>query len=242
MNETTETASTPGTYSLAIRGWYRWIRGAVGLLLRLLLRIQVEGREYIRHEGGYMMVTNHLHWLDTPVLAVIFPYRPYVFAADKWEGHFFLGPLFRSTDAIFVRRGEVDRKALREALNVLRGGGILGLAPEGTRSKTGALQRGRSGAAYMALRTGAPLLPVVVTGQETAMASVRRLRRPTIHVRFGPLFEPPDIDGKATPEQVHAFSEEIMYRLAAMLPPEYRGVYSDVEEARPDLVAAAAKA
>ncbi|MBN1657962.1 MAG: 1-acyl-sn-glycerol-3-phosphate acyltransferase [Anaerolineae bacterium] len=242
MNDTNETANESQSYNLAIRGWYRLIRGAVGLLLRLLMRVKVEGREYIRDPGGYMLISNHLHWLDTPILAVVFPYRPYVFAASKWASHFFLGPLLRSTDAIFVRRGEVDRKALRQAFDVLSSGGILGLAPEGTRSKTGALQQGRSGAAYMALRTGVPLLPVVLTGQEKAIPSLRRLRRPTIYVRFGPLFEPPDLQGKATPEQVDAFAQEIMYRLAAMLPPEYRGEYADVERVRPDLVAAAARA
>jgi 1-acyl-sn-glycerol-3-phosphate acyltransferase len=242
MNETNDRPNESKRYSLAIRGWYRLIRGVVGLLLRLLTRIEVEGKEHIPAQGGYMLASNHLHWLDTPVLAVVFPHRPYVFAADKWARHFFLGPLLRSTDAIFVRRGEVDRTALRQAFDLLSGGGILGLAPEGTRSKTGALQQGRSGPAYMALRTGVPLLPVVLTGQEKALPTLRRLHRPTIHVRFGPLFQPPDVQGKATPEQVDAFTQEIMYRLAAMLPPEYRGAYADVEQARPDLVAAAAKA
>ena len=171
-------------------------------------------------------------------MAAVFPYRPYVFAAEKWEKHWFLGPFFRSLDAIFVRRGEVDRKALRQALGVLRGGGVLGLAPEGTRSKTGALQRGRSGAAYMAYRAGVPLLPVVTTGQKQVFASLRRLRRARVRVVYGPPFDPPPVEGKASAREVHDFSQEIMYRLAAMLPPEYRGVYQDVTEKRPDLLPA----
>lgn len=238
MNEPNETAQESKQYTLTIRGWYRVVRGAIGLLVRLLIHVRVEGREHIRPGGGYLLAANHLHWLDSPLLAVVFPYRPYVFAADKWGKHFLLGPLLRSLNAIFVRRGEVDRKALRQALDVLAHGGILGLAPEGTRSKTGALQQGRSGAAYMAIRAGVPVLPVVVTGQEKVFPTLRRLRRPTVQIRFGPVFEPPAIEGKAAPEQLHAFSEEIMYRLAALLPPEYRGVYADVQDVRPDLVAA----
>jgi 1-acyl-sn-glycerol-3-phosphate acyltransferase len=222
-------------YSLKLRGWYRVVRGIIGILLRILARIEVEGTEHIPEAGPFLLVTNHLHWLDPPLLAAVFPYRPYVFAAEKWEKHWFLGPFLGSLGAIFVRRGEVDRKALRQALGVLQGGGVLGLAPEGTRTKSGGLQRGRSGAAYMAYRTGVPLVPVVTMGQENVFPSLRRLRRATVRVVYGPPFEPPPVEGKASPEEVHAFSRDIMYRLAAMLPPQYRGVYADVAERRPDL-------
>lgn len=224
-------------YSNKIESWYLIVRAIVGLLLKLLTRITVEGLENIPQKGPYLLITNHLHWLDSPVIMATFPLRAVVFAAEKWQPHPFLGPLFRSLDAIFVQRGEVDRQALRQALGVLQGGGILGLAPEGTRSKTGSMQRGRSGAAYMALRTGVELVPVATYGQETFSTAMRRLRRPHIHVVYGPPFTPPVLEGKASPGEVHAFAEEIMYRLAAMLPPEYRGVYSDVPEKRPDLLA-----
>lgn len=225
------------TYSLGMGWWYRAIRGLVGFVLRLLCRLEIEGLEYIPKEGPYLLIINHLHWLDPPVLAVAFPHRAHVFAAEKWEGHWFLGPFFRSLDAIFVNRGEVDRKALRQAMAILKGGGVLGLAPEGTRSKTGAMQRGRSGAAYMAYRAGVPLVPSVATGQEKVFPSLLRFRRATVRVVFGPAFEPPRVEGRASGPQVHAFAEDIMYRLAAMLPPEYRGVYSDVAQERPDLYA-----
>lgn len=224
------------TYSLELRGWYRVIRGVVRFLLRLLSRLEIEGLENIPDQGPYLLVTNHLHWLDPPVVMAAFPHRAYVFAAEKWGKNRLLGPLFRSLDAIFVQRGEVDRKALRQALAVLRGGGVLGLAPEGTRSKTGALQQGRSGAAYMAYQTGIKLVPVVATGQKQLFPSLWRFRRARVRVVFGPPFEPPPVEGRVRAAHVHAFTEEIMYRLAAMLPPEYRGVYADVTEKRPDLI------
>jgi len=201
--------------------WYRIVRGVIYVLLRLLTRLEVRGLEYIPDRGPYIILTNHLHWLD----------------AEKWEVHPVFGPLFRSLDAIFVQRGEVDRKALRQALYVLRQGGVLGVAPEGTRSRTGGLQQGRSGAAYMAYRTGARLLPVATWGQEGFLDALRRLRRVRMRIVYGPPFDPPPVEGKASTADVKALSEEIMYHLAAMLPPQYRGVYSDVAEKRPDLLA-----
>ena len=226
------------TYSLKVRGWYRVARGIVGILLRVLARLRIQGRELIPGQGPFILATNHLHWLDSPVVATIFPYRAWVFAGEKWAKHWLLGPFFRSLGAIFVRRGEVDRQALRQALDVLRGGGVLGMAPEGTRSKTGGLQQGRTGAAYLAFRAGVPILPVACTGQEKVLPALRRLRRATIHVAIGTPFPPPQVEGKATSADIQAFTDEIMYCLAAMLPPEYRGVYRDVTERRPDLVQA----
>lgn len=232
-----ETAAGTQTYSLRIRGWYAVARGFIRFLLYLLARVEVRGLEYVPAKGPYILITNHLHWLDPPALMAVFPYRGYVFAAEKWEFHWILGPLFRSMDAIFVQRGEVDRKALRKALAVLKGEGVLGMAPEGTRSKTGAMQHGRSGAAYMAYRAHAPVVPVVVWGQEKVFPSLRRFRRAQVHIVFGPPIEPPPVEGKVRAAHVHAFSEEIMYQMAAMLPPQYRGVYGDVTAKRPDLVA-----
>ena len=232
-------ASQPKEYSLEIRGWYRVTRTIVRFLLWLLSRTEIEGLEYVPEEGPYLLLTNHLHWLDPPALMAAFPYRGYVFAAAKREKHWFFGPLFRSLDAIWVHRGEVDRKALRQALAVLKGGGVLGMAPEGTRSHTGAMQQGRGGAAYFAYRTGASVVPVVVTGQEQAFAALRKLHRARIRIRFGPPFAPAPLppDERVGAAEIRAFTEEIMYNLAAMLPPEYRGLYSDVADKKPDLIA-----
>jgi 1-acyl-sn-glycerol-3-phosphate acyltransferase len=232
-----EEIDTPSqAYSLKMGAWYGLLHIVFGFLLRIVSDVRVEGLENVPDKGPYLLVTNHLHWLDAPVIMVAYPHRAHVFAAEKWAANPILGPLFRSLDAIFVQRGEVDRRALRRALAVLRGGGVLGVAPEGTRSRTGAMQRGRSGAAYLAFSANVPVVPLVITGQEHVFPSLRRLHRVPVRVVFGPAFCPPAVEGKATAAQVHAFAEEIMYRLAAMLPPEYRGVYRDVSERRPDLI------
>jgi 1-acyl-sn-glycerol-3-phosphate acyltransferase len=226
------------TYSIKNQGWYRIVRGIVLLLVRLLTRMQVLGREHVPDKGPCLFVTNHLHLLDTPLIAAALPHRVYVFAGEKWAKHLLLGPLFRSLDAIFVHRGEVDRDALRKALVVLAGGGMLGLAPEGTRSQTGGLQRGRSGAAYLALRAGVPVVPLTVTGGAEVFRALRRLRRARVRVVIGPEFQPPVLaaDQRPSSVQVRALTDDIMYRLAALLPPEHRGEYSDLIEKRPDLL------
>ena len=207
---------------------YPVIRGVIVFLVKNLTRLEVQGRELVPDQGPYILVVNHLHWLDSPVILTVLPHPARVFAGEKWANRLLIGFLLKSVNAIFVNRGEVDRKALREALATIKAGGVLGMAPEGTRSKTGGLQRGRSGAAYLAYYSGARLVPVVCTGQEHVISSLMHLRRARVCVRFGPSFEPPPVSGKVTTAHLHSFTEGIMHRLAALLPPEYRGVYADV--------------
>ena len=209
---------------------YPVIRGVIAFLVRTLTKLEVQGREQVPERGPYILVANHLHWLDSPVLLTTLPHPVRVFAGEKWEGRFLIGFLLTSVNAIFVNRGEVDRRALREALATIKAGGILGMAPEGTRSKTGGLQRGRSGAAYLAYHSGARLVPVVCTGQEHVISSLLRLRRARVRIVFGPPFAPSPVEGKITAAHLESFTEEIMHHLAALLPPEYRGVYADAPE------------
>ena len=237
MKQGKEVTPETKTYTLQMDWWYRLFRAFIGVVLRMLCRFRIEGLEHVPEEGPYILAVNHLHWLDAPALGYAFPYRAYVFAAEKWEVHWLFGPLFRTMDAIFVQRGEVDRQALRQASAVLKGGAVLGMAPEGTRSKSGGLQKGHGGAAYLAYRTGAPVLPITIAGQDKVFSSLARLRRAEVRALFGPAFAPPPVEGRVSSADVQAFSEEIMYRLAAMLPAEYRGVCGDIEEKRPDLVA-----
>jgi 1-acyl-sn-glycerol-3-phosphate acyltransferase len=215
--------------------WYRFVHGLIGLIVRLLARLEVEGLEHIPPQGPVIVATNHLHWLDAPIVFAALPFRSEVWAAEKWENRFFIGWLFRSLDAIFIQRGKVDRKALGEALRRLEAGALMGLAPEGTRSKTGGLQHGKTGVAYLAFRTAAPVVPCVCYGQEAIFPSLRRGRRGRVRVVFGRQIPVPEVDGKARPDDLRAFTEQIMLRMAAMLPPAYRGVYAEPLAQRPEL-------
>lgn len=209
---------------------HRLLRSLIRGLFRLLCRLEVRGSEHVPTEGPFILVSNHLHWLDIPLLWVTFPCRVTVFAARKWGRRPVIGWLLRTLgNAIFVFRGQVDRQALRQAIKVLKEGNILAVAPEGTRSKTGALQQGKDGVAYIAARTGVMLVPVVAYGQEKVFRSLLRGRRAEVRVVFGPPFILPGTPGRVSKEQLHAFTEQIMLRLAAMLPPAYRGVYGSVD-------------
>jgi 1-acyl-sn-glycerol-3-phosphate acyltransferase len=129
-----------------------------------------------------------------------------------------------------VHRGQPDRRALRAALQALEQGRIVGIAPEGRESLTGALEEGTAGAAYLALKADAPVLPVTFTGSENVrlLRNIRRLRRTPMTVTIGPLFHlDPAGDYKAAIERG---TREIMMTLARQLPPEYRGVYKSNAE------------
>ena len=193
-------------------------------LVRLLIRLDVKGVDNVPQEGATILVTNHLHYLDTPAVGITIPRMGYVLAAEKYENHVF-GPILKTGGAIFINRGEADRRALRMAMNVLEDGKQLAIAVEGTRSDTGALAKGKTGAAYLATRTNAPLVPVVVWGTEDIIPTWKRLRRPTVHVRYGEPFRLPE--GRARSAQLEQYTDEIMATLAAMLPAEYRGAYAD---------------
>lgn len=191
-------------------------------LLRLLTRWEVIGLEHVPRQGPFIVITNHLSMVDPPALMAALPCRVTAVAASKYIRHPF-GLLLGSADVIFVRRGQVDRKALRKALAVLASGKVLGIAPEGTRSKTGALQRGKPGVAYLALRANVPILPVAMAGTERVFRDLLRLRRPHVRVVVGEPFRLTMPENAERPLQ--ALTDEMMYRLAALLPPEYRGVY-----------------
>lgn len=210
----------------------RFLRNLAWLALRLLTRFEVRGVQESAPTGPALLVMNHLHWLD-PVIGIAVVDRPAVmFTAEKWEHRPVIGHVIRwSQRAIFVNRGEADRKALTQALEVLKRGDMLAVAPEGTRSKTGALQQGHEGAAYLASRTGAVIVPIAAYGQEQAGRAWKRLRRPRIVVTLGKPFRLEGTPNKAKSQQLALYTDEIMLRLAALLPAEYRGVYRDRLEA-----------
>jgi len=195
------------------------------LIIRLFTRVTVEGEAYIPTSGPFVLAPNHIHMFDIPVIFAYLSRRTVVFAADKWQKTPFFGWLLNFFgDAIYVQRGEPDRRALALAVDVLKAGGVLGLAPEGTRSRTGGLQQGRTGVVYLASRGGAPILPMVAFGQEKAFGCWLRLRRVPITVRFGEPIHLPS--SKLRAPELDAHTDILMMSLARMLPAQYRGVYA----------------
>jgi len=205
---------------------YRLLRAVVWLFFRLCARHQVVGQENLPLGGPLIVAMNHIHTLDSPAAMIAAPWAVTIFAARKWERHI-KGFFLRLAGAIFIARGEVDRQALRRALGVLERGGILGLAPEGTRSPNHQLQSARGGIAYLAHLSGAPILPMAVTGVEHVIPSLLRLRRATVRVTIGRPFALPVLDHRPKADELQVQADAVMRRIAALLPREYRGVYAD---------------
>jgi 1-acyl-sn-glycerol-3-phosphate acyltransferase len=207
----------------------RTLRNTFRIVLKAGASVTVTGYEHIPREGAAIVVTNHIGRLDA-MLGVILSNRDDIILmiADKYQD----APFWRWTgdklDAIWLDRDEADFHALREVFRRLKKGGILGIAPEGTRSKTEALALGKPGAAYLAARSGAPIVPVGITGTEDRLVKQRlkRLQRLDITITVGEPFTLPPLPRKDRDAFLAQSTDEIMCRIAALLPPAYRGVYA----------------
>jgi 1-acyl-sn-glycerol-3-phosphate acyltransferase len=203
----------------------RWVFNA---LFRLLTRRTFDGIENLPGSPPYIVVANHLSYFDAPLLftALEVP-RITGWAAEKYEHHPLFGPFVSLHGGVFIERGKVDRRALSAAVDRLQSGYVFGIAPEGTRSKTGALARGKTGTAYLAHEANVPIVPTAVVGTDKALRTLLRLRRPRVGVRIGKPFRLPPLNEATRAADLRRNTDEIMCRIAALLPPSYRGVYAD---------------
>jgi|DewCreStandDraft_5_1066085.scaffolds.fasta_scaffold01018_26 1-acyl-sn-glycerol-3-phosphate acyltransferase len=214
--------------------FYLLCNRAMAVALRLLADWEVTGLENVPARGPLILVANHNNIIDPPLLGASIPHRQVVFMAkkelfDRW----YSGWLVRGYCAFPVRRGEPDRQAFRQALTVLRRGFILGMFPEGTRSKTGAMGPAQPGTAIIALRAGVPILPVGIigTGAIKGPASVIR-HRPRIVVNIGRPFGLV-VDRADRRRAVEEATRQIMGRIAALLPAECWGPWTPLPDPAP---------
>ncbi len=211
---------------------HRIVVAAFRGLTSFLFRIDDEQLARVPERGPLIIVANHVHILEIPLLYARLQPRPVtgLVWADRWNNRLLRG-LLDVIGAIPLRRGEADVGAVRKALERLEAGHIVVIDPEGTRSRTGCLQRAHPGVVLLALHSGAPLLPVVHYGSEGYRENVRRLRRSDFHIVVGKPFKL-NAHGVRVNRQVRRqMVDEVMYQMAALLPPEYRGAYSDMDTA-----------
>lgn len=197
------------------------------VLFFLLTRVKVAGHEHLPEEGGYIAAANHLSVIEVPLVYCLIKRNDVTgLVAKKHQKNIFFRWIINLLDGIWLNREEIDTRALRAARDHLMSGGVLGIAPEGTRSQTGALIEAKTGVAFLADQAKVPIVPVAVAGTWKIASEIITLKRPKIFVNFGKPFTLPPVDRKNRDRDLKSNTEEIMCQLAALLPPENRGVYA----------------
>jgi 1-acyl-sn-glycerol-3-phosphate acyltransferase len=208
---------------------YKTLRSIVRFVMNLIADVELVGLEKLP-AGNVLIAANHLGRLDTAVLLYAIDREDIIIAiAEKYKNHPLFGAMGRAVDAVWLNRFEADFSALREILTRMKKGGLMVIAPEGTRSKTEALQQGKMGVAFLASKSGYPVLPVALSGTEDRMVveNLKKFRRSKIRASAGDLFTIEIPHGKGREEAMRNATDEIMCRLAAKLPENYRGVYAE---------------
>jgi len=208
----------------------RLLRFLIRVLLKLIARVEIRGKENAPLKGGMILASNHIGFLD--IIMVYFAIDRtdlFIPVAEKWEKIGWIRWLGRQLNFLFIDRFNPDLKAMRKMIALMQEGKCLVIAPEGTRSRVGSLIEGKPGVAYLAARSGFPVVPVAITGTEdkVILGNLKRLRKSTIILTGGEPFIIPPLPNKNRDEALQKYTDEIMCRIAALLPERYRGVYAE---------------
>ena len=200
----------------------------IKVLFDIIAKIDYQNTELIPPEGPLIVVTNHLSRMDSLVLLGN-PVRTEIIAlvAKKYQTRPFFSFILTTCGVIYIDRTRADFGAFREARKVVKAGTCLGIAPEGTRSQNGQLLEAKDGAAMLAMQLQCPVVPVGITGTDDMFKKLGRLQRAKITAKFGQSFTLPKLTADNRAEQLKSSTDEIMCRIAALLPENYRGVYAD---------------
>lgn len=235
-----------------------FLRTVGGLVARMIFKVTVVGAENLPASEPVIVISNHFSWFDGALLTFHLPFRTSYMVAVEAQRFWPVQLYMRAFDGISVWRGQADRKALRTALDRLKQGRSIGIFPEGGIDPELADQRARGeliqeslsqdysshaarrdaqltapqpGVAYLAVKSGAPILPVALIGTEKVIENIRRWRRTPVIIRIGPVFGPLTIeDGISKQERrqrLDAAAEELMFHLVVLFPPTYQGIYRD---------------
>jgi len=208
------------------------VNGTIKQISRMLCQVDDSQLHLVPHHGPLILVTNHINFIEVPLMYTHLLPRPVTgfIKSETWDNPA-MAVLFNMWQGIPIRRGEADLSAIRLGLQALQQEKILTVAPEGTRSGSGKLGPGRAGVVLMALQSQAPILPVAYYGGEKLRANLTHLRRTPFTIVVGSPFKLNPGSERVTREVRQQMADEIMYQLATLLPPEYRGIYSDLSQA-----------
>lgn len=210
------------------------VAGFLRGLTSLMFRVDARALKKVPAHGPLIIIANHVHIPEIPTLYTrLLPRKIHgmVLAEKVVDHNSLVGRILSLFGSIPVHRGEADLAAMRAGLQVLEHGEILLLDPEGTRSHDGCLQKGRPGAVLLALRSGAPLLPIVHYGSENYQANLKRLKRTPLTFVVGLPFRLQAGDSPVTGLARQHLTDQVMFQMARWLPPAYRGVYANLDSA-----------
>lgn len=210
------------------------IRFIARKILPLFADIEVRGDMSKLPKGGYMLASNHLGRLDSLVVYYVIDNDDLIHPlTDKYKKYFWSRVLAWWLNVTWLARGQADMKAMREFISRLKNGGVMVIAPEGTRSKNASLLKAEAGAIYIASSANVGIIPVALIGTEDAKvkASLRSFKKLKITISAGEeLYQPPSLKSVKGAERdaiLQNSIDEVMCRIAAMLPESYRGYYRD---------------
>ncbi len=210
-----------------MRNVIRWL---IRALLDLIAKVEVIEYENVPRTGAYVIATNHLGLIDAVlVFYALDRWDVFIPTAEKRADIPFFRWLSKYLPLIFLDRFHPDSKAMRKIINLMEQGNILVIAPEGTRSPVQAMQEGKPGVSYLAAKLQRPIVPVGLAGteDEAIIDNLKHLRRSHIMIHAGKPFLVPPLPKRDRDAALKADTDEIMCRIAALIPPKYRGVYAD---------------
>ncbi len=203
------------------------LRSIIFWLMKRLTFSEFFGIENIPTSGGVLIACNHMSRMDIPLLFLT-PNRPEMTAlvTTKYLKYPLLRWFIVTAEGIWLDRETADFSAFRKAVEALNMGKAVGIAPEGTRSTTASLLEGKPGTALLALRARVPIVPTAIIGTEDSVEQLRHFKRPHIIAKYGKPIYPPVLDRHNREGQLQHLTDEIMCRIAAMLPEKYWGFYA----------------
>ena len=200
-------------------------RGIFKLITFFTMRATVSGMENFPKRGPALIVFNHLGDADAVLLGASVPFIIDGMGKIELNEHWLVGPVFNAYGIIWVHRGRPDRRAIRAALDGLAEGRMVCLAPEGRQSLIGGLEEGNEGAAFLAIKSGAPIVPIAMTGTENSniFGHLKRFKRTRVTLVVGKPFYLQEQADRQT--MLRDGTRQIMESLASLLPEAYRGSY-----------------
>ena len=203
------------------------LRSILTWVFNLLTIHEVQGAQNVPSQGAFILATNHMSRADVPLLYIDTPRKDLVaLVADTYKSNPLFAFMVVTSRSIWIDRENADFGAMRSALEHIRRGGALGIAPEGTRSRVGALLPAKPGIALLAEKTRVPVLPAALSGTEKTFTELFHFRKPHLKICFGKPFLLPPVDRADREASLQRNTDEIMLRIAAMLPEQYHGYYA----------------